>query len=151
MAHKGKFKPRNPQKYDGDPTKIIYRSSWERTAFRWMDENPDIISWSSEETIIPYLSPVDKKIHRYFPDLLFKIRKGNSIVTYLVEIKPEQQMKPPNPSRRNATPTGRVSTRFLREAATYAVNDAKWAAARKLCEQKGWIFQLWGEKALGIK
>lgn len=151
MAYKGRFKPKNPQKYKGDPSKIIYRSGWELKAFRWIDQHPDVTYWQSEEIIVPYLSPKDNKIHRYFPDLVFELVKNGKKYTYMIEIKPASQTRPPDPRRRNATPTGRVSTRFLREAATYAINDAKWEAAKKYCAQKGWIFKIWDEKSLGIK
>ena len=151
MAYKGRFKCSNPSKYKGDPSKIIYRSTWELKAFRWLDANPDVVYWQSEEVVVPYVSPKDNKIHRYFPDLVFELKKGDKRQVYMIEIKPEKQMVPPNPARRNATPSGRVSTRYLREAATYSINDAKWEAAKKYCAQKGWIFKVWGETALGIK
>lgn len=154
MAYKGKYRPKNVSKYDGDPTNIIYRSSWECRAFRYCDMHPDIVSWGSETVVIPYVSPKDKRIHRYFVDLIIRVRQSDgSIKTMLIEIKPEKQMAPPDPSRRNATKTGRVSTRYLREAATYSINDAKWNAAQAYCDKKGWLFVKWGErhiKALSI-
>ena len=64
MAYKGKYKPKYRSKYKGDPTKIIYRSLWERRFMVYCDENPNIIKWASEEVIIPYRSPLDKRIHR---------------------------------------------------------------------------------------
>ena len=64
MAYSGRFTPRNPSKYVGDSTNIIYRSSWECRLMDWFDRNPDIVSWASEELIIPYKSPVDNKFHQ---------------------------------------------------------------------------------------
>jgi len=78
MAYSGLFKPKNPQKYVGDPTNIVYRSSWECKVMSWLDRNPSIISWASEELIIPYKSPVDNRFHRYFPD--FYIKSENKII-----------------------------------------------------------------------
>ena len=72
MAYSGKFKPVNYRKYKGDPTKIIWRSLWERKFMTYCDANPSIIEWGSEEIVIPYISPVDGKVHRYFPDFYIK-------------------------------------------------------------------------------
>ena len=69
-TYKGYFKPKNPKKYKGDPTNIIYRSSWECKLMIRLDEDPNVISWGSEEIIIPYRSPIDNKIHRYFVDFI---------------------------------------------------------------------------------
>ena len=92
MAYKGKFKPKNPNKYFGDPTKIVYRSLWERKCMVTFDENPNVISWASEELCIPYLSPVDGKVHRYFPDFLVElINKDGDVETLLIEVKPKKQ------------------------------------------------------------
>ena len=74
MAYQGIFRPKNPQKYVGDYKNIIYRSSWECRVMDFLDRNPDIISWASEELIIPYKSPADGKWHRYFPDFLVKVK-----------------------------------------------------------------------------
>ena len=70
MAYKGRFRPKDPNKYKGDPTKIIYRSLWEFKVFKWMDSHPDVIRWQSEEVIDTYRSPIDGRVHRYFPDLI---------------------------------------------------------------------------------
>lgn len=139
MYHKRKFKPINPQKYAGDHTNIIMRSSWETRFAIWCDTNPSIIKWSSEETVIPYVSPIDNRIHRYFVDFKIQTSKG----TYLVEIKPEQQTKPPVGTRK--------TKRFLTEAATYMVNQAKWQYAKKYAEDRNWKFMIITEKELGIK
>lgn len=152
MAYNGRFRPKNPKKYKGDPTNIIYRSLWELKFFKWCDEHPDVIWWQSEELIIPYRSPVDNHIHRYFPDVIVnrKDRDGN-IRTVVVEIKPYKQTLPPDPRKKNATPTGRVSRRFLNEVKTWGVNDAKWKAAREYCAKRGWDFVIMTERELGIK
>ena len=152
MAYKGRFKPANPEKYKGDPTKITYRSSWEFKFFRFVDQHPDVIWWQSEEIAIPYLSPIDNRVHRYFPDVILKKRVGpDQYETVMIEIKPKSQTMPPDISKRNKTPTGRISRRYLNEVKTYGINDAKWAAARKYCNERGWKFEIMTESHLGIK
>jgi hypothetical protein len=146
LAYKGRFRPNNPEKYKGDPTRITYRSLWELKVFRVCDEHPDIVEWSSEEVAIPYLNPVKGKTSRYFPDLIIKKRiTENKYQKIMIEIKPKKQTMPPDPARKNNTPTGRVSRRFLNEAATYAVNEAKWKAAQKYCAERGMVFQIMTE------
>lgn len=142
---KGFFKPQNPQKYKGDPTKIVYRSSWELKFMGYLDKHPDIMFWQSEELFIPYRSPVDNKIHRYFPDFLVKKRdKDGSIKTVMIEIKPKAQTKPPKHP-------GKVTKRYVTEVYTWGVNEAKWKSAREYCADRGWSFEVFTEKELGIK
>jgi len=143
MSNKGRFRPKNPQKYKGDAANIIYRSTWEIKVMRYLDENPNIIWWGSEELPIPYLSPIDKKKHRYFPDFIAKIRKNDGkVMTYIIEVKPEKQTKPPTQKRKTKT--------FLQESATYEINKAKWYAAEEFCKDHGWQFLILTEKHLGI-
>lgn len=149
MAYKGKFRPKNPEKYKGDPTNIIYRSSWECRFFNFCDQHPDIIWWQSEELAIPYLSPIDGRMHRYFPDVLLKKKVADDkYIIVMIEIKPKAQTVAPDVSKRNKTPTGRISTRYLREVKTYGTNEAKWIAARKYCAERGWNFEIMTEDHL---
>ena len=142
-SNKGKFTPQNPKKYNGNPDNIIYRSSWELRCMKWFDDNPNIIWWSSEELAIPYYSPVDKRMHRYFPDFIIKVkRKDDTIMTYVVEVKPEAQTKKPTQKRKTKN--------FLRESITYVVNQMKWKAADEFCHAHGWQFKIVTEKDLGI-
>jgi hypothetical protein len=142
-SYKGKFTPQNPQKYNGNPDNIIYRSSWELRCMKWFDDNPNIIWWSSEELAIPYYSPVDQRMHRYFPDFIIKVkRKDDTIMTYVVEVKPEAQTKKPTQKRKTKN--------FLRESITYVVNQMKWKAADEFCHAHGWQFKIVTEKDLGI-
>ena len=146
MSYKGRFQPKNYLKYKGDPTKVIYRSLLERRFMVYCDESAWVLEWSSEEVIVPYYSPVDKKWHRYFVDFWMKYRdKNKQIRTVLVEIKPASQTVQPKPKE---TPTGRPSRRFLREAITYTVNQAKWAAAREYCADRKWEFKIITDKDL---
>ena len=96
MTMKGRYKPLNPKKYKGDPTNIIYRSSWERRCMIYFDRTPNILEWQSEEFFIPYKSPVDGKIHRYFPDFKIKVlNKQKNFESILIEVKPFKQTQPP--------------------------------------------------------
>ena len=160
MAYKGRFRPTNPEKYKGNSSKVVYRSSWELKMMRIFDTNPNILEWSSEEIVIPYRSPMPSKtktqnkaykMRRYFPDFYVKKKtKNGKIVEELIEVKPLKQTMRPDPSKKNATPTGRISRRYLNEVTTFATNKAKWAAAEKFCEGKGWNFTIVTEKELGI-
>ena len=98
MSYKGKFKPSFPEKYLGNPTNIIYRSLWELKFLKYCDTNVNILEYASEELAIPYRSPVDGRIHRYFPDAYIKVKEPDgSTKKYLIEIKPyKQTMPPPN-------------------------------------------------------
>jgi hypothetical protein len=140
MAHKGKFRPKFPEKYKGDPTNIVYRSGWEFKFFKNIDANPDIIWWQSEEIIVPYRSPIDNKMHRYFPDVVLHTKDGR---TLMIEIKPAVQTKPP--IKKEAHPR-----RFITEAKTYAVNIKKWEAATEFCKDRKWEFKIFTEKELGV-
>lgn len=141
MFHKRKFVPVFPEKYAGDPTNIIMRSSWETQFANWCDKNPSIVKWSSEETVIPYRCPTDDRIHRYFVD--FKITTSNG-KTYLVEVKPHKQTEPP-------VYPGRRTKKFLAESFAYIKNQAKWAAAREYCKDRKWEFKIITEYELGLK
>lgn len=145
MSYKGYFRPTNPAKYRGDPTNIIYRSSYELKFMMYLDRHPNILEWASEEFCIPYRSPVDNKIHRYFPDFYVKKRnQDNNIEVLVIEIKPQVQTKPPKVQT--------VKTRrYIREVITYGINDAKWKAAEAFCEDRNWKFVKLTEKELGIK
>ena len=152
LAHSGRFRPKNPAKYKGDPTRIIYRSWWEFKFFKYVDEHPDVIWWASEEHPIPYMSPIDNKRHRYFPDVVVHRKTPDgSAKTLMIEIKPKAQTRPPDLSKKNDTKTGRVSRRYLNEVKNWGVNEAKWKAARIWCAQRGWEFQIYTEDQLGIK
>jgi len=138
--YQGYFKPRNPQKYKGDPTNIVYRSSWELRLMSYFDERADVIWWKSEETIIPYRSPIDGKIHRYFPDFLINTRNKQGLnETLMIEVKPLAQTKEPKKQ-------SKVTKRYLNEVYTWGTNSAKWAAAEEYCKDKGWKFVIMTEK-----
>lgn len=143
MPYSGKFSPKNPLKYKGDSTNIIFRSSWELKVMKYLDENPNVLWWASEELYIPYKNPFDKKMHRYFPDFIVKTqKKDGSVMTYILEIKPESQTKKPTQKRK--------TKRFIQESVTYEINLQKWRAADTFCKERGWQFKVLTEKDLGI-
>jgi hypothetical protein len=144
-TYKGYFKPKNPQKYKGNPTNIIYRSGWELKFMMYLDSKNEVLSWGSEEVVIPYRSPIDGKIHRYFTDFVVtKINKEGIKETAVIEIKPSKQTKPPKKQEK-------ITKRYLTEVKTWGVNEAKWKAAAEYCMLKGWTFHIFTEKELGIK
>ena len=143
MSYKGRFLPQNPQKYAGDANNIIWRSTWEKRVMEWLDRSDNVVYWASEELVIKYYSPIDNKIHRYFPDFTVKIKKKDgTVMTHVLEVKPEYQTKQPVMKRK--------TKRFLEEQVTYIVNQSKWKAATEFCKDRGWIFQVLTEKDLGI-
>ena len=144
MAYSGKFSPKNTNKYLGDPTNIWYRSLWERRVMVHLDENPNVIEWSNEEIVIPYLSPIDGKMHRYFPDFFVRTRnKKGMLEGTIIEVKPASQSVPPKPKKR-------ITKQYINEVMTYGVNEAKWKAATNYCDNRGWKFVVVTEKDLGI-
>lgn len=144
-TYKGRFRPTNPRKYKGDITNIVYRSLWELRFMKWCDTNPSVEEWGSEIVVVPYISPVDRKIHRYFVDFYIKIRdKNGMILKYLVEIKPEKFTKPPEIPKKK-------TKAFIDEVFQYGVNDAKWKAAFEYCQDRNMKFIILTEKDLGIK
>jgi hypothetical protein len=142
MAYKTKYKPVNESKYVGDPTNVICRSLWERKVCKYMDMNENVIRWGSEEIVIPYISPLDNKVHRYFPDFIAEIKtETGKIKTKVIEVKPYKQTQEPERGKKR-------KVTFINECATYSVNQAKWKAAKAFCEQRGWKFTILTEKEL---
>ena len=144
MAYSGKYRPTNRKKYKGDPTNIIYRSLWELKFMKYCDLNENILEWGSEEIVIPYVSPIDNRVHRYFPDFYVRVRsKTGRIEKLIIEIKPLKQTTPPKKQQRR-------TKRYITEVTTYAVNDAKWKAAREYCADRNWQFKILTEKELRV-
>ena len=142
MAYKSKYRPENPDKYVGDPTKIVCRSTWERKMCKYMDKNKNVLRWASEEIAIPYISPVDNKPHRYYVDFIVEVRqKDGTKKIKLIEVKPKKQCSPPKKQTRK-------TKRYITEVKTWGVNSAKWKAATEYAENRGWEFQILTEKEL---
>ena len=136
MAFRARFKPKNPHKYEGDAEAIFARSSWEVTCMKYFDSRDDVIRWNSEEVVIPYLSPLDNRVHRYFPDFFVEYRdKNGEIRQEIVEVKPLHESE----------------SKFAksdRSKDALSVNEAKWKSAAIYCEQRGMIFRVLTEKSI---
>lgn len=144
-TYKGRYRVINPSKYRGEINNVIYRSLWELKFMKWCDGNLAILEWGSETIIIPYISPIDKKVHRYFVDFFIKVLdKTGKIQKYLIEIKPEKFTKPPSIPKRK-------TKQFIDEVFQYGVNEAKWKAAFEYCEDRKMKFMILTEKDLGIQ
>lgn len=140
--NKGRFHPRHPEKYVGDITKIRFMSSWELHMDQFLDNNPNILRWSSEEISIPYIKPTDGKVHKYWPDFWVEFKnKHGEIVQEIWEVKPATQIKQP-------TSRGKKKKTQVRESITYAVNVAKWGAATQFCNKYNLKFRLISENAM---
>jgi hypothetical protein len=141
---KGRYIPKNIRKYRGDYKNIIYRSSWELKFMKYCDLYDSILEWGSEEVVIPYRSPLDNRIHRYFVDFYIKVEDASGqIKKYLIEVKPKRQTKPPAKPKRQ-------TKRYISEVTEYAKNQAKWKAATEFCEDRQWNFMIITEDELKV-
>ena len=138
MSYSGKYKIKNKKKYKGNHKNVIYRSSWERKFMIYCDHHPSIIQWSSEEISVPYISPVDRKTHRYFPDFIIKkLNSSNKVEILMIEIKPiSQTIKP--------------KKKVIKEIIRWQINNSKWKAAENFCKKYGWKFKILTEKELNL-
>ena len=144
QSYKGIFSPKFPQKYKGDVSKIIWRSTWELRVMKWLDMNINVIEWNSEEVVIPYFDPTKGKYRRYFPDFVIRVRlPDNRIKTYMLEVKPLYQTKEPQKKKR-------VTKKYINEVTAWSTNEAKWNQAKEYCADRGWEFKLITEKELGL-
>lgn len=141
---KGRFFPKNIHKYRGDYKNIIYRSSWELKFMKYCDERSNILEWGSEEIVIPYRSPLDNRVHRYFVDFYVKVKdSNNTIKKYLIEIKPKKQtVEPKIPKRKSKS--------YVYEVTEYVKNQAKWSAAKDFCLDRNWQFMVLTEDNLNV-
>ena len=145
MSYKGRYRTYNPKKYKGNPSNIVYRSLWERKFMVYCDNQTKILEWGSEEIVLPYRSPIDNKVHRYYPDFYIKVRESNGkIKRYIIEIKPKKQTIEPKVKKRK-------TKGYIYEVYEYAKNQAKWKAAEEFCKDRMWEFKVLTEDELGIK
>ena len=133
MAYKGTFKITKPEKYNGDPNKVIFRSLWERNAFRWCEASDKVVRWNSEDVVIPYICETDKKPHRYHIDLCIEWADGTTV---LVEIKPASQT------------TLEMAGKSMGKKKQVVINMAKWEAARAYAKQHKIRFRVVSEEQL---
>lgn len=135
----GIFKPVNKDKFLG--SHAIYRSGLELKFMRFCDNNPNVVRWGSENVVIPYISPLDGRVHRYYVDNFVVIKEGSVVKKYLIEIKPFKQTLTPSTKYKK-------KEHLIYEQATYIKNQAKWEAAKQFCKQKGLEFLIITEKDL---
>jgi hypothetical protein len=135
----GIFIPTNSEKFIG--SKAIYRSGLELKFFRFCDTNPNVLKWGSENVVVPYKSPLDNRVHKYYVDNFVSIKEDTTVKNYLVEIKPSKQTKPPQTKYRK-------KQHLLYEQKMYITNQAKWKAAREYCKKCGFTFIIITEKEL---
>jgi len=143
-TYKGKYKLRKPKKYIGDPNDIVFRSLWERQAFRWCEDSDRIKRWNSESVIIPYCCATDGRMHKYHIDLTLEWADGSIVI---VEIKPKKQTKKPKPPKRK-------TKGYINEVMAYSKNTSKWQAAEEFAKKNNIKFEIWTEdtlRGLGIK
>jgi len=140
----GRFNPLNPNKYKGT-FPIVYRSKMELNAMRMLDNNSNVLTWGSESVIIPYISPLDNKLHRYFVDMVASIKqKDGSIRKVLIEVKPFKQTQAPIASNRKSQRT------TIYENVQYAMNMAKFDAAKKWCDKNNFLFLILTENEITL-
>ena len=143
-SYKGRYRPKNKNKYKGNPANVIYRSLWERRFMVYCDTNPAILEWGSEELIIPYKSPLDSKIHRYFPDFYIKYKdKEGKLRKLIVEVKPKKYTVAPTKKPKRKT------MKWQNEVREYLKNSAKWEAAKEWSGKRGMEFTILTEDVLG--
>jgi len=146
MSYKGRFRPKEPSKYLGNPQNIIYRSWLEYRFMSYLDRHSNVMNWASEELAIPYISPVDNRRHRYFVDFFIRYKNNKQeIEEKLVEIKSSQQCKAPI-LKEGAH--WKQRKRYARDLATWSINKAKWQAAEQYANKQGWSFIVLTEKDL---
>ena len=142
MAYKGRYKPNSPEKYIGNPTNVIYRSLLERRFMVYCDTSKNILEWGSEEVVVPYKSPVDNRMHRYYVDFIVRLKNKEGLTeTILIEVKPKRQCSPPKKSTKKRKA-------YITEMKTWGVNTAKWKAATEYAENKGWKFKIMTDETL---
>jgi len=139
----GVYEVIHKEKYVGSENPF-FRSGLEERVMYFMDNNKNVLKWNSERVVIPYISPVDGRMHRYFVDFYAKMTDLNGgVCDYLIEVKPYEQTKPPTqPKNKNK----KAQNRYLRECATFAVNQAKWKSAEEFSLKKGLVFAVVTEK-----
>lgn len=135
----GYYQVMNPNKYLGDLTKVIFRSSYEETFFRELDLDPAVICWVAEppEFKIKYYHPIKKRWASYFPDAMCVKMHGDKKIKCLIEIKPKSKLK--MPVKTKTTDSKKIAS-FNRRMAEFSVIDAKRKSAVDYCRMKGMIY-----------
>ncbi len=158
----GYFHVTNPEKYVGDPTQVIYRSSWEKKFCQWADNHPNIVKWGSENFSIKYFNPCSKlvngqyvgAINNYYVDFFITIKKEDKLESWICEVKPKTQVPTTEQMNRlskminEGNKTDKKIKRYNHELKTLLVNRAKFLAAMKFAEERGMKFAVCDENFL---
>ena len=132
----GVYTPNHPEKYVGNVKEIIYRSSWEQSFNKFLDNNPNVLKWSSEELAIPYKHPFKGKMVRYYPDYWIEYRtKGGIVKREIIEVKPANQVNRPKGGNKY-------------DKMRWIVNMEKWKAAKMFCDRNNIEFRILTEQSL---
>lgn len=121
---------------------INYKSSLELACLRYCDYNKHIVKFSLEPFAIQYLKPTDGKMHRYFVDFYIEFSTGDR---FLVEIKSSGETVAPNIPKKK---TQKAVFNYNNALQTFAVNAAKWDAAKKFAAQQKMKFIILTENEL---
>ncbi len=136
MAARGRFIPKNPGKYLGDPNRIFFRSSWEIRVMKEFDTNPSVYKWGSEEIKIPYIKPTDNRVHHYYPDFLVVYKDSNGeVIKEIVEVKPLKE-------------TVLTAKSSMYDKMQIVINEAKWDAAAAFAASHGMRFRVLTEVSI---
>lgn len=134
--NQGYYRPINPEKYIGDVTKIIYRSSWELQFCKYCDLNSNVLYWSSEPFSIEYENPIDNTLHNYYVDFYIKVKtKNEEIKEYLVEIKPYSKTQRPILENKDKVHY-KTLRKYTKELEEYIINQAKFKAGLEFAKRK---------------
>lgn len=136
-TRQGAFHPNNPDKYVGNLCQIYYRSGWEFEFYKWLDDSPNVVRWSSESVQVPYINPLDKKQHRYFIDVYMEVMMGGEKIKWLIEIKPHKYTVFPKQPKKK---TQSAMKNYVIDYNKTLVNIAKFKAAKYYSEQLGALF-----------
>lgn len=154
----------NTDKYVGDPSKIIYRSTWEFAFIKYCDASPSVVKWSSEPIAVKYFDKVSKLVEcqkykldpnnpsnwiqkNYYIDFWCMVDNGNGEIKKLfIEIKPSNKLVKPVPPPKDASPS--VIKKFNTIAKEYLINEEKFKAMKKYAESNGAEFHIFTEKTL---
>ena len=144
--YQGDYTPKHHEKYIGNKLPH-YRSSWERKVFWYLDNNENVVAWGSECIVIPYVSPKDGQVHRYYPDCFVRIKCPDGLKDFILEIKPVAQSQPAKVPKKK---TAKALQQFNESQETFLVNQAKWAACEKWCKERNIAFRVVTENELRL-
>jgi len=140
----GIYKPINPHKYINNKP-IEYRSQLEFDYMHKIDKSDNVISWGSETVVIEYFNPVKQSMARYFTDLCLETKSHGRLI---VEIKPEKEKVAINESKEPKRSKRKKESTYRYELGMYKINESKWKAAKRYCQDRGWEFMVVTEKDL---